>query len=115
MTIRERIAAAAARPRLVKVEVPGLGEVNIRRISAREFMDATAGMSEGHSLAMVAAAVVDDEGKQVFTSAKDEALTGDWGVCEALIMAVQRVNSMQPAAEAGAKPEGKSQGDAETK
>jgi hypothetical protein len=86
MGIRERMKARRAMPTMVPVELPGLGTVQMRRVTAGE----ATGFETG--FAAVAACAMDEESKPLYESAA-AAKKEDWAIMSALLEAYRRVNT----------------------
>lgn len=87
MTVREAIAARQ-KNRVVERDIPGLGKVMVRRISAAEMF----ALPEEHERsALVALAAMDEESKPLYAN-HQEAGAEDAGVFFALSKACNEVN-----------------------
>lgn len=83
--IRERLAAANARPAIVTKDIPGFGPVPVRRINALEAAQFETGFDQ------LAATIVDEAGHLVFSSA-DQVRAADASATVAMRTAYRRVN-----------------------
>lgn len=89
-SLREMLAERKQAGQLHQERIEGLGLVGIRRLKASEVFGLP---DENSGLAMVAAAVLDEEGKPLFANV-DEILELDWPLANALLKACNKLNAM---------------------
>jgi len=93
MKIRDLLVQRLAQLAVVAVEVPGFGPVQVKRLKAGEMIAASKTPGES-GLALVQAAVVDEEGRPVFGDLQ-QVRDLDWALVSGLIDACNGANRLQ--------------------